>query len=162
MEIWPYSRYPDGRRAGKFGPLDDGEAKREENGSGGPAAAGKLGTRGTPELRAEERKGCDIWAGWPEENLGMADGFFRNETKRISAADPGYPEVSHGDCAGPKRWMTGILTMDVRGTDHGVLFLAGWGSVATEDEEASSQSTGVQICRFISSRPRLLILSRSI
>src|ERR1700754_4447504 len=41
---------------------------------------GELGTRGTPELRAEEAAKAAIVMGLDvRENLGMADGFFRND-----------------------------------------------------------------------------------
>ena len=41
---------------------------------------GELGTRGTPELRAEEAaKAAEILQLDVRENLGMADGFFRND-----------------------------------------------------------------------------------
>jgi bacillithiol biosynthesis deacetylase BshB1 len=41
---------------------------------------GELGTRGTPELRAEESAKAAVILGLDvRENLGMADGFFRND-----------------------------------------------------------------------------------
>ncbi len=41
---------------------------------------GELGTRGTPELRAEEAAKAAVLMGLDvRENLGMADGFFRND-----------------------------------------------------------------------------------
>ncbi len=42
---------------------------------------GELGTRGTPEIRAEEaEKGRKILGATFRENLGMADGFFANDS----------------------------------------------------------------------------------
>ena len=62
---------------------------------------GELGTRGTPELRAEEAaRAAEILQLDVRENLGMADGFFRNDEDASAAADPGYPEIPAGDRAG--------------------------------------------------------------
>src|ERR1700744_321345 len=41
---------------------------------------GEMGTRGTPEIRDEEtRRSCEIMGVTIRENLGMRDGFFRND-----------------------------------------------------------------------------------
>jgi bacillithiol biosynthesis deacetylase BshB1 len=47
---------------------------------------GELGTRGTPEIRAEEaRRAAEIMGLAMRENLGLADGFFRADRESIEA-----------------------------------------------------------------------------
>lgn len=60
--------------------------------------AGELGTRGTPEIRAAEAKAAsEILGIHARENLGMADGFFRNDEahqlKVIAAIRKYQPEI---------------------------------------------------------------------
>ena len=73
---------------------------------------GELGTRGTAELRAEEaERAAAILQLDVRENLGMADGFFRNDEDASADADPGGPQVSPGDRAGN--------ALEDRHPDHG-------------------------------------------
>jgi bacillithiol biosynthesis deacetylase BshB1 len=101
---------------------------------------GELGTRGTPELRAEEAaKAATILGLDVRENLGMADGFFRNDEahqRRLIRAIRKYrPEIVLGNA------------LDDRHPDHGraghliteSCFLSGLRKIETEDEEGRPQ-----------------------
>lgn len=59
---------------------------------------GELGTRGTPEIRAEEAAAAAVVMGLAvRDNLGIADGFFRNDTeeqmKLIAAIRKYQPDI---------------------------------------------------------------------
>src|SRR6202167_5586142 len=63
---------------------------------------GELGTRGTPELRAEEAaRAAEILGVDVRENLGMADGFFQNDEEHqrllIRAIRKYRPEIVLGN-----------------------------------------------------------------
>ena len=101
---------------------------------------GELGTRGTPELRAEEAAraaailGLDV-----RENLGMADGFFRNDEqhqRRLIGAIRKYrPEIVLANA------------LDDRHPDHGraghliteACFLSGLRKIETLDDAGRPQ-----------------------
>jgi N-acetylglucosamine malate deacetylase 1 len=101
---------------------------------------GELGTRGTPEVRAEEAaRAAAILQLDVRENLGMADGFFRNDEQHqrllIRAIRKYRPEIVLAN------------SLDDRHPDHGraghlitdSCFLSGLRKVATLDEEGVPQ-----------------------
>src|ERR1700751_1220981 len=101
---------------------------------------GELGTRGTPELRAEEAAraatilGLDV-----RENLGMADGFFRNDEAHqrllIRAIRKYRPEIVLAN------------SLEDRHPDHGraghliadACFLSGLRKIETVDNDGLAQ-----------------------
>lgn len=101
---------------------------------------GELGTRGTPELRAKEaEKAAEIMQLDVRENLGMADGFFRNDEEHqrllIRAIRKYRPEIVLANA------------LEDRHPDHGraghlirdACFLSGLRKVATTDEAGKEQ-----------------------
>jgi N-acetylglucosamine malate deacetylase 1 len=101
---------------------------------------GELGTRGTPELRAKEAaKAAEILQLDVRENLGMADGFFRNDEEHqrllIRAIRKYRPEIVLANA------------LEDRHPDHGraghlirdACFLSGLRKVETSDEAGSAQ-----------------------
>ncbi|HEV2352806.1 MAG TPA: bacillithiol biosynthesis deacetylase BshB1 [Puia sp.] len=101
---------------------------------------GELGTRGTPELRAAEAaKASEILGLDARENLGMADGFFRNDEEHqrllIRAIRKYRPEIVLGNA------------LEDRHPDHGraghlireACFLSGLRKVETVDEAGRPQ-----------------------
>lgn len=101
---------------------------------------GELGTRGTPETRASEAAdGAKILGLKVRENLGLADGFFRNDEehqrKVIQAVRKYQPEI--------------VLANAIhdRHTDHGKgaelaydsCFLSGLAKIETKDEQGNLQ-----------------------
>jgi len=101
---------------------------------------GELGTRGTPELRAEEAaRAADILRLDVRENLGMADGFFRNDEAHqrllIRAIRDYRPEIVLAN------------SLEDRHPDHGraghlireACFLSGLRKVETFDKEGRAQ-----------------------
>ena len=101
---------------------------------------GELGTRGTPELRAEEAaRAAQILQLDVRENLGMADGFFRNDEAHqrllIRAIRKYRPEIVLGNA------------LEDRHPDHGraghlirdACFLSGLRKVETTDESGNAQ-----------------------
>ncbi len=101
---------------------------------------GELGTRGTPELRAEEAaRAAEILQLDVRENLGMADGFFRNDEahqRLLIRAIRGYrPEIVLANA------------LEDRHPDHGraghlirdACFLSGLRKVETFDPEGGGQ-----------------------
>ena len=101
---------------------------------------GELGTRGTPELRAEEAaRAAAILQLDVRENLGMADGFFRNDEdhqRRLIRAIRKYrPEIVLGNA------------LEDRHPDHGraghliteACFLSGLRKIETLDDEGRPQ-----------------------
>src|ERR1700744_2886514 len=101
---------------------------------------GELGTRGTPELRgAEAARAAEILGLDARENLGMADGFFRNDEEHqrrlIRALRKYRPEVVLANA------------LEDRHPDHGraghliteSCFLSGLRKIVTLDEEGRSQ-----------------------
>jgi bacillithiol biosynthesis deacetylase BshB1 len=102
---------------------------------------GELGTRGTPELRAEESaRAASILNLDVRENLGMADGFFKNDEAHqrllIRAIRKYRPEVVLANA------------LEDRHPDHGragkliaeSCFLSGLRKVETVDEEGKPQA----------------------
>ncbi len=101
---------------------------------------GELGTRGTPELRGEEAARAAVILGLDaRENLGMADGFFRNDEqhqRRLIRAIRKYrPEIVLANA------------LEDRHPDHGraghliteSCFLSGLRKIETLDEEGRPQ-----------------------
>ncbi|HET6256915.1 MAG TPA: bacillithiol biosynthesis deacetylase BshB1 [Puia sp.] len=101
---------------------------------------GELGTRGTPELRAEEAaRAAEILQLDVRENLGMADGFFCNDETHqrslIRAIRKYRPEIVLANA------------LDDRHPDHGraghlirdACFLSGLRKVETTDESGKPQ-----------------------
>src|ERR1700761_404352 len=101
---------------------------------------GELGTRGTPELRAEEAARAAVLMGLDaRENLGMADGFFRNYEMRqrllIRAIRKYRPEIVLAN------------SLEDRHPDHGraghliseSCFLSGLRKIVTLDDEGRPQ-----------------------
>lgn len=101
---------------------------------------GELGTRGTPELRAEEAaRAAEIMELDVRENLGMADGFFRNDEEHqrllIRAIRKYRPEIVLANA------------LDDRHPDHGraghlikdACFLSGLRKVQTFDDAGDPQ-----------------------
>lgn len=101
---------------------------------------GELGTRGTPETRASEAaEGSEIMGLTVRENLGLADGFFRNDEAHqravIQAIRKYQPEI--------------VLANAVhdRHSDHGkgaelatdACFLSGLVKIETKDEQGNLQ-----------------------
>lgn len=101
---------------------------------------GELGTRGTPELRAEEAAKAAVIMGLDaRENLGMADGFFRNDELHqrllIRAIRKYRPEIVLSNA------------LEDRHPDHGraghliseSCFLSGLRKIETLDDEGRPQ-----------------------
>lgn len=101
---------------------------------------GELGTRGTPELRAEEAANAAAIMGLDvRENLGMADGFFRNDEQHqrllIRAIRKYRPEIVLANA------------LEDRHPDHGraghliteSCFLSGLRKVETSDDTGRPQ-----------------------
>jgi len=101
---------------------------------------GELGTRGTPEIRAEESDAATKILGiHARENLGMADGFFRNDEahqlKVIAAIRKYQPEIIIANA------------IQDRHPDHGkgadlvrdAAFLSGLRMITTLDQDGNSQ-----------------------
>ena len=114
---------------------------------------GELGTRGTPEIRAEEaEEGRKIMGAAFRENLGMADGFFANNQEHqleiIKAIRSHQPEI--------------VLTNAIsdRHPDHGraaqlirdACFYSGLAKISTvQDEEEQPAWRPKKVYHFIQS-----------
>ncbi|HVM88921.1 MAG TPA: bacillithiol biosynthesis deacetylase BshB1 [Puia sp.] len=102
---------------------------------------GELGTRGTPELRAQESaKAAAVMQLDVRENLGMADGFFKNDEKHqrvlIQAIRKYQPEIvlaNNLDDRHPDHGRAGHLISDA-------CFLSGLRKIETEDDEGKLQN----------------------
>lgn len=101
---------------------------------------GELGTRGTPETRASEAaEAAKILGLTVRENLGLADGFFRNDEghqrKVIAAIRKYQPEIVIANA------------IHDRHSDHGkgaelaadACFLSGLAKIETKDEQGNLQ-----------------------
>jgi bacillithiol biosynthesis deacetylase BshB1 len=101
---------------------------------------GELGTRGTPELREQEAgKAATIMQLDARENLGMADGFFKNDEKNqrllIRAIRKYQPEIILASALNdrhPDHGRAGHLIADA-------CFLSGLRKVETVDQEGMPQ-----------------------
>src|ERR1700760_688534 len=101
---------------------------------------GELGTRGTPELRAQEAaRAASILQLDIRENLGMADGFFRNDEAHqrllIRAIRKYRPEIVLANSLEdrhPDPGRAGHLIRDA-------CFLSGLRKVETTDESGKAQ-----------------------
>ncbi|WP_142685119.1 bacillithiol biosynthesis deacetylase BshB1 [Chitinophaga polysaccharea] len=115
---------------------------------------GELGSRGTPELRAQEAQAAAKIMGLEvRENLGLADGFFRNDTMEqmtiITAIRKYRPEIVLANA------------MDDRHPDHGragkliadSCFLAGLRKIeTTADGQAQEAWRPKQVFHFLQDR----------
>ncbi|MBV8251654.1 MAG: bacillithiol biosynthesis deacetylase BshB1 [Chitinophaga sp.] len=115
---------------------------------------GELGTRGTPELREKEAQAAAKIMGLEvRENLGLADGFFRNDTMEqlaiIAAIRKYRPEIVLANA------------IDDRHPDHGraakliadSCFLAGLRKVSTQQDGEEQQAwRPKQVFHFIQDR----------
>jgi bacillithiol biosynthesis deacetylase BshB1 len=115
---------------------------------------GELGTRGTPELRLQEaQQAARIMGVEVRENLGLADGFFRNDTKEqmaiITAVRKYRPEIVLANA------------MDDRHPDHGragkliedSCFLAGLRKIATSVDGVEQEAwRPKQVYHFLQDR----------
>lgn len=101
---------------------------------------GELGTRGTPELREQESaKAAEIMQLDARENLGMADGFFKNDEAHqrllIKAIRKYQPEIVLAN------------SLEDRHPDHGraghlisdACFLSGLRKIETFDDDGKAQ-----------------------
>jgi bacillithiol biosynthesis deacetylase BshB1 len=101
---------------------------------------GELGTRGTPELRAKEAAAATaIMQLDVRENLGMADGFFRNDEHHqrmlIRAIRKYRPEIVLGNALAdrhPDHGRAGNLIADA-------CFLSGLRKIETAGEDGAAQ-----------------------
>ncbi len=102
---------------------------------------GELGTRGTPELRAEESaRAAAIMQLDARENLGMADGFFSNDEIHqrllIRAIRKYQPEIVLGNSLSdrhPDHGRAGNLIADA-------CFLSGLRKIETVDNDGTEQA----------------------
>ncbi|MCZ2472394.1 bacillithiol biosynthesis deacetylase BshB1 [Aquirufa ecclesiirivi] len=103
---------------------------------------GELGTRGTPEIRiAESAASTAILGIHARENLGIRDGFFRNDEesqlKLIQVIRKYQPDIVLANA------------LEDRHPDHGkgaqlaidACFLSGLRKIETQDEQGNSQAT---------------------
>jgi len=102
---------------------------------------GELGTRGTPELRTKESaRAAEIMQLDIRENLGMADGFFKNDEEHqrllIKAIRKFQPEIvlaNNLDDRHPDHGRAGHLIADA-------CFLSGLRKIITHDDSGNEQS----------------------
>jgi bacillithiol biosynthesis deacetylase BshB1 len=102
---------------------------------------GELGTRGTPEIRAQEAKDAAAILGVSvRENLNLKDGFFQND-----------PEHQMVLIRAIRKYQPGIVIANAvsdRHVDHGkgaslaydASFLSGLSKIETKDDEGKSQN----------------------
>jgi bacillithiol biosynthesis deacetylase BshB1 len=102
---------------------------------------GELGTRGTPETRAEEaKKAAEILGVHARENLGMRDGFFQNDEahqkliiRAIRKYQPAVVLANILQDRHPDHGRAGQLVRDAA-------FLSGLSKIETLDDEGQPQS----------------------
>ncbi|HET9053208.1 MAG TPA: bacillithiol biosynthesis deacetylase BshB1 [Cyclobacteriaceae bacterium] len=139
LDILVLAAHPDDAELGAGGTIASHVAKGRNVGVV-DFTRGELGTRGTPETRASEAaEGAKILGLTVRENLGLADGFFRNDEahqrKVIAAIRKYQPEI--------------VLANAVRDrhSDHGKgaqlaydsCFLSGLAKIETKDEQGNIQ-----------------------
>lgn len=139
LDILVLAAHPDDAELGAGGTIAAHVAKGRKVGVV-DFTRGELGTRGTPETRASEAaEGARILGLTVRENLGLADGFFRNDEahqrKVIQAIRRYQPEI--------------VLANAIhdRHSDHGKgaelaydsCFLSGLVKIETEDEHGNAQ-----------------------
>ncbi|QMW04139.1 bacillithiol biosynthesis deacetylase BshB1 [Spirosoma foliorum] len=116
---------------------------------------GELGTRGTPEIRAQEAaEGSRIMQLVARENMGFRDGFFRNDEEHQMALIPIIRKYR------PKIILTN--TPDDRHPDHGraaelvndACFYAGLRQIKTVDEDGQPQEAHrpIYVYNFVQDR----------
>jgi N-acetylglucosamine malate deacetylase 1 len=139
LDILVLASHPDDAELGAGGTIAAHVAKGRKVGVV-DFTRGELGTRGTPDTRASEAaEGAKILGLTVRENLGLADGFFRNDEqhqRKVIAAIRNYqPEI--------------VLANAIydRHTDHGKgaelaydsCFLSGLAKIETNDEQGNNQ-----------------------
>lgn len=139
LDILVLAAHPDDAELGAGGTIASHVAKGRKVGVV-DFTRGELGTRGTPETRASEAaEGAKILGLAIRENLGLADGFFRNDEehqrKVIQVIRKYQPEI--------------VLANAIhdRHSDHGkgaelaydACFLSGLAKIETKDEQGSAQ-----------------------
>jgi bacillithiol biosynthesis deacetylase BshB1 len=139
LDILVLASHPDDAELGAGGTIASHIAKGRKVGVI-DFTKGELGTRGTPETRAAEAaEGAKILGLTVRENLGLADGFFRNDEehqrKVIAAIRKYQPEI--------------VLANAIhdRHSDHGKgaelaydsCFLSGLSKIETKDEQGNVQ-----------------------
>lgn len=139
LDILVLASHPDDAELGAGGTIASHVAKGRKVGVV-DFTKGELGTRGTPETRAAEAaEGAKILGLAVRENLGLADGFFRNDEehqrKVIAAIRKYQPEI--------------VLANAIhdRHSDHGKgaqlaydsCFLSGLAKIETSDEQGNAQ-----------------------
>jgi LmbE family N-acetylglucosaminyl deacetylase len=146
LDILAIAVHPDDVELGCAGTLL--MEKRMAKDGCGRSYPGELGTRGTPELRAEEAaRAAAILQLDVRENLGMADGFFRNDEAHqrllIRAIRKYRPEIVLANA------------LEDRHPDHGraghliteSCFLSGLRKIETLDEEGKAPGAlASQVC----------------
>jgi N-acetylglucosamine malate deacetylase 1 len=139
LDILVLAAHPDDAELGAGGTIASHVAKGRNVGVV-DFTRGELGTRGTPETRASEAADAAKILGLAvRENLGLADGFFKNDEshqrKVIAAIRKYQPEI--------------VLANAIhdRHTDHGKgaelafysCFLSGLAKIETKDEQGNAQ-----------------------
>src|SRR5277367_3673524 len=139
LDILAIAVHPDDVELGCSGTLLMEKAKGKRTGVV-DLTRGELGTRGTPELRAEEAaRAAEILQVDVRENLGMADGFFRNDEEHqrllIRAIRKYRPQIVFANA------------LEDRHPDHGraghlitdACFLSGLRKIETRDDSGQLQ-----------------------
>ena len=140
LDILAIAVHPDDVELGCAGTLMMEKAKGKKVGVV-DLTRGELGTRGTPELRAEESaKAAIIMQLDARENLAMADGFFRNDETHqrllIRAIRKYQPEIVLANSLSdrhPDHGRAGNLIADA-------CFLSGLRKIETVDHDGTTQS----------------------
>jgi bacillithiol biosynthesis deacetylase BshB1 len=102
---------------------------------------GELGTRGTPELRAEEAKrSSEILGLKVRENLGLRDGYFRNDPESqivlIKAIRKYRPHIVLGNAITDRHPDHGRASNLIRDA----VFMAGLAKIHTEEDDQPQKS----------------------
>jgi len=139
LDILAIAVHPDDIELGCSGTLMAEKLKGKKTGVVN-LTRGELGTRGTPELREQESaKAAEIMQLDARENLGMADGFFKNDEAHqrllIKAIRKYQPEIVLAN------------SLEDRHPDHGraghlisdACFLSGLRKIETFDDDGKAQ-----------------------